>query len=200
MTASRPASHLPQRNIPHILTLITNAPLLLHPSLRPHLPARHRKATPRPRPLRPNLLLPRLHIPLMHLPTPIPQTTQYQHRHQPNPHRRPPRQHPPQPLHLALLLGPEHHADLVIDLRDLAVAVLALHADVHAAVVEHAAEVVFEREGLLRDALGEDVGGVLEVGELGAGVGRGGFAGVEDFGAELGAGGAEEVGFLFGGV
>ena len=34
--------------------------------------------------------------------------------------------------------------------------------------------------------------------ELGAGVGGGGFAGVEDFGAEFGAGGAEEVGFLFG--
>ena len=38
---------------------------------------------------------------------------------------------------------------------------------------------------------------MLEVGELGAGVGGGGFAGVEDFGAEFGAGGAEEVGFLF---
>lgn len=37
---------------------------------------------------------------------------------------------------------------------------------------------------------------MLEVGELGAGAGGGGFAGVEDFGAELGAGGAEEVGFL----
>ena len=48
------------------------------------------------------------------------------------------------------------------------------------------------------DALGEDVGGVLEVGELGAGLGRGGFAGVEDFRAEFGTGGAEEVGFLFG--
>ena len=37
---------------------------------------------------------------------------------------------------------------------------------------------------------------MLEVGELGAGAGRGGFARVEDFGAEFGAGGAEEVGFL----
>lgn len=47
------------------------------------------------------------------------------------------------------------------------------------------------------DALGEDVVGVLEVGELGAGVGGAAFAGVEDFGAEFGAGGAEEVGFLY---
>ena len=38
---------------------------------------------------------------------------------------------------------------------------------------------------------------MLEVGELGAGAGGGGFAGVEDFGAEFGAGGAEEVGFLW---
>ena len=37
---------------------------------------------------------------------------------------------------------------------------------------------------------------MLEVGEVGAGFGGGGFAGVEDFGAEFGAGGAEEVGFL----
>lgn len=37
---------------------------------------------------------------------------------------------------------------------------------------------------------------MLEVGELGAGVGRGGFARVEDLGAEFGAGGAEEVDFL----
>lgn len=37
---------------------------------------------------------------------------------------------------------------------------------------------------------------MLEVDELGAGLGRGGFARVEDFGAEFGAGGAEEVGFL----
>lgn len=37
---------------------------------------------------------------------------------------------------------------------------------------------------------------MLEVGELGAGFGGGGFARVEDFGAQLGAGGAEEVGFL----
>ena len=34
---------------------------------------------------------------------------------------------------------------------------------------------------------------MLEVGELGAGFCAGGFAGVEDFGAEFGAGGAEEV-------
>ena len=45
--------------------------------------------------------------------------------------------------------------------------------------------------------LGEDVEFVLEVGELGARGLGGGFAGVEDFGAEFGAGGAEEVGFLF---
>ena len=37
---------------------------------------------------------------------------------------------------------------------------------------------------------------MLEVGEVGAGFGGGGFAGVEDFGAEFGTGGAEEVGFL----
>ena len=34
------------------------------------------------------------------------------------------------------------------------------------------------------------------MGELGAGVGGGGFAGVEDLGAEFGAGGAEEVGLV----
>ena len=38
---------------------------------------------------------------------------------------------------------------------------------------------------------------MLEVGELGAGRGGGGLARVEDLGPELGAGGAEEVGFLF---
>lgn len=48
----------------------------------------------------------------------------------------------------------------------------------------------------LRCALREDVVGVLEVGELGAGFRAGGFAGVEDFGAEFGAGGAEEVSLL----
>lgn len=37
---------------------------------------------------------------------------------------------------------------------------------------------------------------MLEVGELGVGFRRGGFARVEDFRAEFGAGGAEEVGFL----
>ena len=73
---------------------------------------------------------------------------------------------------------------------------MLLHADGHAAVVEHAFEIVFEGLGFLCGALGEDVGGVLEVGELGAGFGGGGFAGVEDFGAEFGAGGAEEVCFL----
>lgn len=133
----------------------------------------------------------------MHLITTIPQTPQNEHRHQPNRHRRPARQHPPQTLHLALLLRPQHDADLIIQLADLAVARLALHADGHAAVVEHAAELVAEAERLLADALGEDVVGVLEVGELGAGVGGGGFARVEDFGAEFGAGGAEEVGFLW---
>lgn len=40
---------------------------------------------------------------------------------------------------------------------------------------------------------------MLEVGEEGSGFGRRGFAGVEDFGAEFGAGGEEEVGFLFSG-
>ena len=74
---------------------------------------------------------------------------------------------------------------------------MLLHADGHAAVVEHAFEVVFEGLGFLCGALGEDVGGVLEVGELGAGFGGGGFSGVEDFGAEFGTGGAEEIGFLF---
>ena len=73
---------------------------------------------------------------------------------------------------------------------------MLLHADGHAAVVEHAFEIVFEGLRFLRGALGEDVVGVLEVGELGAGFGRGGFAGVEDFGAEFGTGGAEEIGFL----
>ena len=73
---------------------------------------------------------------------------------------------------------------------------MLLHADSHAAVIEHAFEIVFEGLGFLCGALGEDVGGVLEVGELGAGFGGGGFAGVEDFGAEFGAGGAEEVCFL----
>ena len=37
---------------------------------------------------------------------------------------------------------------------------------------------------------------MLEVGEEGVGFGGGGFAGVEDFGAEFGTGGAEEVCFL----
>ena len=73
---------------------------------------------------------------------------------------------------------------------------MLLHADSHAAVVEHAFEIVFQRLGFLGGALGEDVVGVLEVGELGAGFGGGGFAGVEDFGAEFGAGGAEEICFL----
>ena len=72
-----------------------------------------------------------------------------------------------------------------------------VHAHAHAAVVEHAAQVVAQGERVLRYPLGEDVVGVLEVGELGAGAGGGAFAGVEDFGAEFGAGGAEEVGFLF---
>jgi len=71
-----------------------------------------------------------------------------------------------------------------------------LHADGHAAVVEHAAQVVAQGEGFLADALREDVGCVVEVGELGVGFCGGGGAGVEDFGAEFGAGGAEEVGFL----
>ena len=87
-----------------------------------------------------------------------------------------------------------------MQLRDLAIAGLLLVADGHAAVVEHAAEVIFEGKGFLGCSLGEDVVGVLEVGELGAGLGDAGFAGVEDFGAEFGAGGAEEVGFLFEGV
>lgn len=132
----------------------------------------------------------------MHLITPVPQTAEDQNGHQANGHGRPPRQDPAQPLDLALLLGPEHDADLVVELADLAVARLALHADGHAAVVEHAAEVVLEARRLLADALGEDVGGVLEVGELGAPVGGAAPARVEDLGAELGAGGAEEVGFL----
>lgn len=73
---------------------------------------------------------------------------------------------------------------------------MLLHADGHAAVIEHSFQVILEGLAFLRGALGEDVVGVLEVGELGAGFGGGGFAGVEDFGAEFGAGGAEEVGFL----
>lgn len=133
----------------------------------------------------------------MYLITTIPQAAQNQDSHQPNRHRCPARQHPPQTLHLALLLRPEHDADLVVQLTDLPVAVLTLHAHLHAAVVEHAAELVLEAERLLRDALGDDVVRVLEVGELGAGVGGGGFTRVEDLGAEFGAGGAEEVGFLF---
>ena len=70
------------------------------------------------------------------------------------------------------------------------------HPDAHAAVVEHSAEVVAQGEGLLGDALGEDVGGVVEVGEVGAGFCGGGGAEGEDFGAEFGAGGAEEICFL----
>lgn len=108
---SPPPTHLPQRNIPNILTLITHGSLLLSPSLRAHLPTRHRETatcTPttrhRPRTLRTSLLFPRLNLPLVHLETSIPQAAQYQDRHQPNPHRRPPCQHPPQALHLALLL------------------------------------------------------------------------------------------------
>ena len=73
---------------------------------------------------------------------------------------------------------------------------MLLHADGHATVVKHAFEVVFEGLGFLGGALGEDVVGVLEVGELGAGFGGGGFSGIEDFGAEFGAGGAEEISFL----
>lgn len=107
----------------------------------------------------------------MHLITPIPQTPQYQPRHQANRHGGPARQHPPQPLDLALLLAAQHDADFVIQLADVAVARLALGAHVHAAVVEHAAQVVLEAQRFLAHALREDVVGVLEVGELGARVG-----------------------------
>lgn len=75
---------------------------------------------------------------------------------------------------------------------------MGLHAGGHAAVVEHAAQIVFEREGLLRCALGEDVVGVLEVRELGVGFCAAEFACVEDFDAQFGAGRAEEVYFLTG--
>ena len=176
-------SHLPQRNIPQILALTLQTSLLLPTSLRPHLPTRHRKPSTRPRrTLRcstssstttSSLLQPHLTLPLMQLPTRIPQTPQDQPSHDPNRHRRPPRQDPPQALDLALLLAAQDDADLVVELANGAVARLTRHADGHAAVVEHAFEVVFEGGGLLGDALGEDVVGVLEVGELGAGLGRG---------------------------
>ena len=45
-------------------------------------------------------------------------------------------------------------------------------------------------------ALGKDVEGVLEVCALDGGAGGGGAAEGKDLGAEFGAGGAEEVGFL----
>lgn len=134
----------------------------------------------------------------MHLIAPVPQTAQDQDGHQADRHGRPPRQDPAQPLDLALLPGPQHDADLVVELADLAVARLALRADGHAPVVEHAPQLVLEARRLLRDALREDVVRVLQVRELGARLGRGGLARVEDLGAEFGAGGAEEVGFLGG--
>ena len=140
---------------------------------------------------------PLFHLRLMDLITPIPQTPQYQKRHRRNSHCRSPCQHPSQPLHLTLRITIQRHANLIIEFGDLAIARLLLHANGHAAVIEHSFQVFFQGLGFLRGALGEDVVGVLEVGELGAGFGGGGFAGVEDFGAEFGAGGAEEVGFLF---
>lgn len=134
----------------------------------------------------------------MHLIAPVPQTAQDQDGHQADRHGRPPGQDPPEPFDLALLPGPQHDADLVVELADLAVARLALRADGHAPVVEHAPQLVLEARRLLRDALREDVVRVLQVRELGARLGRGGLARVEDLGAEFGAGGAEEVGFLGG--
>jgi len=107
--------------------------------------------------------------------------------------RRPPCQHPPQPLHLALTIAVQRDRDLVIQLLDLAFQLLLLHAHGHPAVVEQPAQVVFERQAFGRRALREDVDFVLQVRALGGHFLRGGFARVEDFGAQFRAGGAEEV-------
>lgn len=113
-------------------------------------------------------------------------------------HGRPPRQHPPEPFHLALAVAVERDGDLVVEFLDGAVAALLLHADGHLAVVEHPAQVVLERQGVLRRFLRQDVDFVLQVRALRRHLGRAGFARVQDLGAEFGAGGAEEVGFLLG--
>ena len=55
----------------------------------------------------------------------------------------------------------------------------------HAPVVKHTPQVVLESKCFLGDPLIQDIIGVLEVGELGASFGRGGFAGIEDLGAEF---------------
>lgn len=68
-----------------------------------------------------------------------------------------------------------------------------LHAHTHFPVVEQAAKVVFQREGLLGGTLREYVYFILEVGAL-SGFCRSGVAAEgENLGAKLRAGGAEEV-------
>lgn len=70
---------------------------------------------------------------------------------------------------------------------------LLLLAHHHAAVVKHAAHGVVERQAVLAELLGEDVDLVLEQGALLAQLLVGHAAVVAHLGAELGAGGAEEV-------
>lgn len=65
-------------------------------------------------------------------------------RHTGDCHGGPPRQNPPQAFDLALAVAVERDGDFVVELLDGAVAGLLVHAYVHAAVVKHAAQIVFE--------------------------------------------------------
>lgn len=116
--------------------------------------------------------------------------------HTANSHGRPPRQHPPQPLHFTLTVAVQRHRDLVIQLLDPLLHALLFHTDRHAAIIQHAPQIILERATLLRQALAQDLDFVGQMGELGGGGALGGAAGVADLGAEFGAGGAEEVGFV----
>ena len=71
-------------------------------------------------------------------------------RHASNSHCCPSSEDPPQAFDLALAVAVERDGDFVVELLDGAVASLLLHAHVHAAVVEHAAQIIFQVERFLR--------------------------------------------------
>lgn len=75
-------------------------------------------------------------------------------RHPRNRHRRPPCQNPPETLNLALTIAVKRHRNFVVELLNRAIAGLLFHAHVHAAVVQHASQIVFQCQGFLGGLLG----------------------------------------------
>ena len=116
--------------------------------------------------------------------------------HAGNDQGRTPRQEPAQALDLTLDVTAHSHRDLVVELGDGRICGTLFGAHGHLAVIEHASQLVLQRERLLRHPLAQNVDLVLQVRPLATRLVCRHLATGRDFGTQLGARRPEEVGLL----